>query len=91
MKPANHGDIARRLRPELRALLEAELAAGNVIAEAGPGLHGKDSVLVLLAKPFRAAPAAPPPGVQHRMLNDPHWWQAEYVHAASGHCLACRA
>lgn len=91
MKPANKEEILRRLCPELRALLDAELGAGNSIAETGPGLHGKDSVLVLLAGPFRAAPATPPPGVQHRVLNDPHWWQAEYVHAASGHCLACRA
>ncbi|MBL9198957.1 MAG: hypothetical protein JNL39_00565 [Opitutaceae bacterium] len=91
MKSSIHSDILRRLSPELRELLDAELAVGNAIADAGPGLRGKDSVLVLLAQPFRATPAALPPGVQHRVLNDPHWWQAEYVHAASGHCLACRA
>lgn len=91
MNPPDRAAIVHRLGPELRALLDAELAAGNTIAEAGPGLHGKDSVLVLLAKPFRTAPASPPPGLQHRVLNDPHWWQAEYVHAATGHCLACRA
>lgn len=83
------GAVAR-LCPELRVLLEAELAAGNCVADTGPGLQGADSVIVVLGSAFRAQPKVLPPGVEYREINDPHWWKAEYFHPATRHVLACR-
>ena len=82
--------MIEQLCPELRVLLDAELAAGNAIVESGRGLYGKGTVLILLAKQFLARPATLPPGVAFREVNDPHWWKAEYFHSPSRHCVACR-
>ena len=82
------GSVAH-LCAELRGLLEAEVAAGNRIAGTGRGLHGKAGVVVLLSDPFRVKPATLPTGVEFRVVNDPLWWQAEYVHHPTQHCLAC--
>lgn len=76
--------------PELRGLLAAELAAGNTVVEARTGMYGASAVLVLLSGPFRSRPARLPAGVEYRELNDPHWWKADYFHAATRDCLACR-
>jgi hypothetical protein len=75
---------------ELRVLLEAELAAGNRIAETTKGWPLPNSVWVLLAAPFHNSPAQMPPGVRVVDLNDPHWWKQEYEHVTSGCVLACR-
>jgi hypothetical protein len=86
--PASRKSI-ESLCPELRALAEAELSAGNAVVESRAGLYGNDAVLVLLRSEFRARPAILPAGVEYRLVNDPHWWKAEYFHAATRHCLAC--
>ena len=78
------------LCPELRELLQAELAAGNAVVEYRTGLYAADAVLVLLAKAFRARPTKLPTGVEYREVNDPHWWKAEYYRSATKHCIACR-
>jgi hypothetical protein len=87
---AANPELTARLCPELRALLDAELAAGNKVAECGIGVNGSTAPLVLLASPFRARPDALPVGVEYREVNDPHWWKAEYFHTPTKHCLACR-
>lgn len=79
-----------RLCSELRLLADAEVAAGNAIVDAGPSPHASDAPLILFAGPFRVRPSALPAGVDYREINDPHWWKAEYVHPASGGCVACR-
>ena len=89
MKKPNGESTVAHLCAELRALLEAELAAGNAIAGAGRGLHGKGSVLVLLREPFRVRPASLPAGVERHEINDPRWWKSEYFHAPTKQCLAC--
>jgi hypothetical protein len=76
-----------RLLPSLRTLLDAELAAGNEIAETGGGWPDTDSVFVRLRHPFRARPASLPAGVTYQELNDPHWWKAEYASASPRHLL----
>jgi len=81
-------NVIGQLCAELRGLLEAELAAGNGIAGAGRGLHGRDAVMVLLNGPFRAKPLALPAGVEWRAVNDPHWWKEEYFHVPTAQCLA---
>lgn len=75
---------------ELRVLLEAELAAGNRVAETSRGWPLPDSIWVLLVAPFHNTPEQLPPGVRLVDVNDPHWWKQEYKHLASGSVLACR-
>lgn len=77
------------LHPALRALLAAELAAGNEVRETSRGWPDPDSVLVRLQRPFAALPAVLPAGVVHRVLNDPHWWRAELATTAPRHLLIC--
>ena len=79
-----------QLCPELQALLDAELAAGNRVADRGPSPHHPQGVLVLLAADFKNRPRVRPAGVDYVEINDPHWWKAEYVHRPSGHVLAAR-
>lgn len=76
--------------PELRGLLDAELAAGNAVAETHRGWNDPTAIVVLLAFPFRAKPETLPSGVVFREVNDPHWWLAEYAHSPTNHLLACR-
>lgn len=90
MTPAPQ-QIPENFAPPLVTLLRAELAAGNEIAEVGPSMADPHATMVLLSHRFRAAPAQPPAEVAFRVINDPHWWYAEYVHTASKDCLACRA
>jgi hypothetical protein len=75
------GDALSRVpldyHPALRALLEAELAAGNAISEVGRDFPLRGSVCVQLRGRFRAKPATWPAGVQHIPVNDPHWWMDE--------------
>jgi hypothetical protein len=78
------------LCPELRAILDAELAAGNTIAEASRGAGKPNAVYVALRRPFLTQQPSSPPGVVYREINDPHWWKAEYEHAATGDLLVCR-
>jgi hypothetical protein len=78
------------LCPELRQFLDAELAAGNQIAETSAGWPKPHSIFVMLALPFKTTPPALPSGVTYLEVNDPHWWKAEYDHAPSGHLLGCR-
>jgi hypothetical protein len=78
------------LCPELQMILEAELAAGNTIAEASRGVGKPTAVHVALRRPFLTQQSSVPPGVAYREINDPHWWKAEYEHSATGHLLVCR-
>ena len=83
--------LALQLPPELRAVLAAELAAGNEIADHGPGLAGPGTHLVVLRYPFRASSGQRvPTGLLYHEINDPHWWKAEFVHMQTKDCLACR-
>lgn len=78
------------LCPELRTLLDAELAAGNQVVETHVGWPVDGAVFVMLGEPFKATSAGLPDGVVRREINDPHWWKAEYDHEPTKHVLACR-
>ena len=82
------GPALARLHPALRTILDAELAAGNEVAETGGGWPDADSVFVRLREPFRTKPDALPPGVIYTEPNDPHWWRADYSSASPRHILA---
>lgn len=79
----------RDLRPELRQILESELAAGNEIGDCSRGWPEKASVIVALKKPFRKVTEARPAGVEYRVIGDPHWWNAEYSTKHPSHLLTC--
>lgn len=76
------------LHPSLRAILEAELTAGNEVAETSSGWPDPDSVFVRLRHAFRSRPAQLPEDVEYAELNDPHWWKAEYRASKPRHTLA---
>jgi hypothetical protein len=83
-------DALAALCPELRAILDAELAAGNTIAAASRGVGKPTAVHVALHQRFRTQHASLPLNVTYREINDPHWWKAEYEHVPTGHLLVCR-
>jgi len=78
-----------KLHPALRAILDAELAAGNEVAETGGGWPDEDSIFVRLRDPFRTTPSPLPAGVTYTEPNDPHWWKADYSSQSPRHILAC--
>lgn len=73
-----------RLCPELQAVLHKELAAGNHIVETWDcfGLG------ILLDRPF-AERHVVGARIVFRELNDPHYWQAEYVTDDLQQYIAC--
>ena len=77
------------LHPDLRAILDAELAAGNEVVESGGGWPDADSIFIRLRDPFRTTPSPLPDGVVYTEPNDPHWWKADYSSRSPRHILAC--
>ena len=65
------------LHEALRALVAAELRAGNEIRETSRDWPEPGSVFVRLREPFRALPDPLPAGVAYGEPGDPHWWHAE--------------
>lgn len=88
-REARDGSVLARLHPALRAILVAELAAGNEVAETGGGWPDPDSVFVRLRDPFHARPDPLPDGLTYNESGDPHWWRADYCSLAPRHILAC--
>jgi RimJ/RimL family protein N-acetyltransferase len=85
---ASNRPVLKTLHPALRAILTAEIDAGNEIVETSQGWPDPDSVFVRLRQPFRTRPSLPD-GVQYAELNDPHWWKAEFSTRSPRHILAC--
>lgn len=79
--------VVADLCTELRGVLEAELAAGNVVVETSRGWPR--SVNVWLGGPFRVLPPKEPDHVLFGEVNDPHYWLAEYECTKHRHLLAC--
>lgn len=77
------------LHSALRAILAAELAAGNEVLETGSGWPDQDSVFVRLRHVFRTRPHPLPAGVRYTERNDPHGWKAEFSSDRPRHILAC--
>jgi len=73
----------------LNELLAAELAAGNSVAEEGPGWDALVR-LVILGGPFRTPRPAEGSGLEFREVRDPHYWLAEVEDPATREMLACR-
>jgi hypothetical protein len=82
--------IAANFAPELRAILEAEIAAGNVIAEVRTDSPVHDAVVVVLEKGFLTPLRPASKNMRFRQVNLPGWWRAEYTAAQPPHTLAAR-
>ena len=81
--------VVADLCADLRGVLEAELAAGNVVVETSRGWPGL--VSVWLGGPFRARLRNEIEHVVFREINDPHYWLSEYECTKHQHLLACRS
>lgn len=77
------------LAPELRPILDQELAQGNSIYEVSVGWPKTDSVFVFLDKPFTSRLSPLPIGVTYSEPLGPHNAGAEYEHDQSGDTIAC--
>jgi len=75
------------LRPELQAILDRELKAGNRVRDASRGWPDPGSVFVTLADPFHSKYEAEG-SVQYNEPNDPHYWKADYTCGEPAHVLA---
>jgi hypothetical protein len=74
------------LCPELRTILDAELAAGNSVVETWTGWGH----VVMLKREFLCAHAVDGTRVVYRDVNDPHYWKAQYSVRDVDQIVACR-
>ena len=79
--------IPATLAAPLRAILEAELAQGNVIDEVADW-PPRCELLVILRRPFAAAYSTGP-GVKFTAIEDRHYWKSEYNLDGGRQTLAC--
>ena len=75
------------LRPELQAILDLELKAGNHVFEASRDWPDQGSVFVTLSQPFHRKYEVTHP-LQFNEPNDPHYWKADYSCGKPVHILA---
>lgn len=76
-----------RMAPPLQAILMSELSRGNSILSVGdwpPNCR----LFVMLARPFRKKYAISG-DVEYAVVNDRHYWKAEYRYRNGEECLAC--
>ena len=74
----------------LSSILNNELRAGNKIAEVWSGWPHRESIFVILEKPFMVQHQGHFRNIEFKEINDPHFWKSEYVNTDTQHCLACR-
>jgi len=90
MFPDDEAHIAM-LCQELRPLLDAELTAGNRVAETWRGdFPYPHCLFVMLERPFLVKAEPLPGGVEFVAVDDPHYWKSEYLCPRTNHALACR-
>ena len=87
--PESPPQIPHDLAPEIRAVLDAELLAGNSISEVRGDSPVPGSLIIILSHPFRTPRHAATANLRYRQVNLPGWWGAEYTAAAPPHTLAC--
>ena len=76
------------LRPELKAILDLELKAGNRVFQGSRDWPDPGSVFITLRQPFHQKYKVQKP-VQYNEPNDPHYWKADYSCGKPVHVLAC--
>ncbi|MDU4962345.1 MAG: hypothetical protein E6X17_16935 [Sporomusaceae bacterium] len=74
----------------LKTILDSELARGNRIRETSHGFgSAPELILILLDKRFGATVPPVDAAIVFRVVNDPHYWQAEYEDKRRKLLLAC--
>lgn len=76
------------LNPMLRAILEVETAAGNVVLEARRDWPEPGNLFVRLRDPFHHRRTLLPDGVVYAEAKAPDWWEAEFTSRNPRHILA---
>jgi hypothetical protein len=76
-----------RMAGPLQSILEAELARGNEVVEVA-AWPPKCQLLVVLRSRFHQF-YLPLAEVEFAVINDPHYWQAEYNYKGGQQTLAC--
>lgn len=72
-------------------ILNAELAAGNIISETWSGDYPYEgTTAVVLAKPFLTPIRRDLPNIGFNHINDPHYWKADYYDKQNKLILICR-
>lgn len=74
------------LCPELKAILEAELAAGNEVVATVEAWGS----IVMLAQHFRVRHEIAGTRVTFLEVNDPHYWKSQYSVKELDQHVACR-
>ena len=77
------------LSPEMKAILQAELDAGNEICETYKGWKWEDSICVFLKYSFKTSVKTDLLGIVYNETNDPHYWKAEYFEEKTHQMIAC--
>jgi hypothetical protein len=77
------------LNPDLKPILEAEIAAGNEVAGASAGWPKPDSILVTMKRPFISKHEKLSANVEYREVKDPHYWKVEYATLNPVHLIIC--
>jgi len=80
--------IVSMLHPLLRAILEVELAVGNVILETRKDWPEPGNVFIRLRDSFRHRRVQLPSGVHYTLVKAPHWWEEEFTSERPRHILA---
>lgn len=70
----------------LNRILQYEIARGNKVRQRSPWPPNIETAVTLK---FRFDTACKESGVTFRVLNDPHYWYAEYVSSQSKEMLVC--
>jgi hypothetical protein len=73
----------------LRALVDAELAAGNRIDRLEAGFGYDEAILVMLAEPFRTTISKMSDDLEYREFGSAHFWKAHYAHLPTAQIVAC--
>ncbi|HKD37889.1 MAG TPA: hypothetical protein VKB78_13850 [Pirellulales bacterium] len=89
MSSTNGGDRLAALCAPLRALVDAELAAGNRIDRMEGEFGDEGAILVLLAEPFHTNIVKPSADLEYREFGCSHFWKAHYAHLPTAQIVAC--
>ena len=78
------------IKGPLKGMLETELKAGNRISGIEEGNYPRPGGrMIFLERSFQTSTQKNLPGVEYRLVNDPHYWKAEYVDEKNNLCLCC--
>lgn len=85
-------NLIDKLSPDLKIILEDELNAGNSICETSSGgfTDCTDNHLFIWLKfPFKTVIRNDLEGIVYQLIDDPHYWKAEYNDINNNQTLAC--